>query len=72
MPCWRSFLTSGCLKLGPTVVLGWIGVVGSDESRWVGSARLDRNLHWLDRDGTDGNLADTPTVPTIPDHPNRP
>ena len=35
--------------------------------RWVGSARLDRNLHWLDRDGIDRNLAD---YPDRPDHPD--
>ena len=82
-PAGEVFLLLVVWNWGPLGV-GWIGVVGSDESRWVGSARLDRNLHWLDRDGTDRNLADTPTVPTIPtiptvptiptitDHPNHP
>ena len=47
--CRRSW-TSGC----------WF--VGS-ESRLVGSARLDWNLHWLDQDGIDRNLADYPDRP---------
>ena len=42
--------------------------VGS-ESRWVGSALLDRNLHWLDWDGMGRNLADYPDRHDHPDGP---
>ena len=45
--------------------------VVESESRWVGSARLDRNLRGLDRDGIDGNLADYPDHPDGPNRPNK-
>ena len=49
--------------------VGWIGAIGS-KSRLVRSARLDRNLHWLDREGIDHNIADYPDRPDRPDHPD--
>lgn len=61
-----SMIPEQVLVPGGARHLSWIGFVGL-----VGSARRHQNLHYLNRDRIDRNIADYPgcpdrTVPTIP------
>jgi hypothetical protein len=71
----RTFSDHGGMSLdcsNPATTSFWLTF-----SRWwgwevlVGSARLNRNLHWVDRDGIDRNLGRLP-YPNRPDHPDHP
>ena len=75
-------VTGMIMQGGGNKMLRWLGC-WLDRGHWIGiyrlvrSARLDRNLHWLDRDGLDqdvyiATLRATPTAPTIPTIPTVP